>query len=64
MRFDAGACTVLAVCTIGGCPWFELVTDAAIARRAALDHLWSVHPEAEYQQRAVQQWLRRRTART
>lgn len=62
MKFDASSCTVLAVCTLGGCPWHELVTDAAIARTAALDHLWRVHPEAETQQNTLQRWLARRRA--
>jgi hypothetical protein len=60
VRFDAGASTVLALCTIGGCPWSELVTDAAIARREALEHLWRVHPDAERQQNTLQRWLARR----
>ena len=62
MKFDAASCTVLALCTLGSCAWHELVLDAEVARRAALDHLWRVHPDAEGAQRAVQQWLARRRA--
>lgn len=60
MRFDAASCTTLALCTIGSCSWTQLVLDAEVAGREALDHLWRVHPEAAAQQRAVQQWLARR----
>lgn len=60
MRFDAASATVLALCTVGGCPWRELVTDAEVARREALEHLWRVHPDAERQQNTLHKWLARR----
>lgn len=62
MKFDAASSSVLALCTIPGCPWVELVTNGEVARREALAHLWRVHPEAEGQQNTLQRWLARRRA--
>ena len=62
IRFDAASCTVLALCS--DCEWCELVSTAEIARRAALDHVYRVHPEQGTTTALVLHgWLRRNRLR-